>query len=165
MGGEGAPIPGGGRWWCWRRGRGRVRVDGAGGCPEGGRSMRGNGRLGALGRRGRRATSGMAPPALCIFPGAPARPGSSSSAAPEQSAPEEHRAPSLGGGGSGSSGGVSGGGLRPGRGEGLPGYAAPALCPPSPAAAVRGAERGPERRGPATPPGMRIPRVGKLRGR
>lgn len=56
-------------------------------------------------------------------------------------------------------------GTRPGRGEG-PDYATP--TPPTPApppvAAVRGAERGPERRGSALPPSMRILGVGKGAG-
>lgn len=53
-------------------------------------------------------------------------------------------------------------GTRPGRGEG-PGYA---TRPPRPLprAAVRGAERGPERRGFALPPSMRILGVGKGAG-
>ena len=91
-------APGGGRWWCWRRGRGRVRVGWSRGCPEGGRSMRGNGPAAGPGAAGLREPRADGPACgSASSPGAASSgSGSSSSAAPEWSAPEEHRAPSPG---------------------------------------------------------------------
>lgn len=148
--------PGGGRWWCWRRGRGRARVGWRRGCPVGGRSMRGSGPAGDPGAAGLGEPRADGPACgSASSPGA-ASSGSGSSAAPEERAPKEHRARSPRRWQWRCSGSE---GTRPERGEG-PRLHLPPPCP-SPAAAVRGAERGPERRASAPPPSMRVLWVGK----
>lgn len=90
--------PGGGRWWCWRRGLGRARVGWRKGCPAGGRSMRGRGPAGGPGAAGLGEPRADGP--AC---GSASSPGAASSgsrsafsAAPEAKAPEEHRASNPG---------------------------------------------------------------------
>lgn len=155
--------PGGGRWWCWRRGRGLALVGWRRGCPAGGRSMRGRGPAGGPGAAGLGEPRADGP--AC---GSASSPGAASSesgspAAPEGRAPEEHGARNPGGG----SGGARAAGDPPRARGGAP--VTPPLPPPhpaspSPAATVRGAERGHERRASAPPPSMRILWIGKGAG-
>lgn len=88
--------PGGGRWWCWRRGLGLALVGWRRGCPAGGSSMRGKGPAGGPGAAGLGEPRADGPACgSASSPGA-ASSDSGSSAAPEGRAPEEHRAWSPG---------------------------------------------------------------------
>lgn len=90
--------PGGGRWWCWRRGLGRARVGWRRGCPAGGRSMRGRGPAGGPGAAGLGEPRADGPACgSASSPGAASSGSrSASSAAPEAKAPEENRASNPG---------------------------------------------------------------------